>query len=167
MLKHSSVKQNILFCETLFNKTPDLLKKKFLIRMALLEVCGWIEESLDIIYSLNPNNQSLDNFPVMQKHIAHLYSFDYDSVFKTISLSIGVYNAYILESKIKTKHFKEFTKFKGALNNLKKYRNEYAHKNTDQTERIIGFSVLKQELTYTKIGLRRLENEIKKILKNV
>lgn len=163
MLNSSSVVKNIDFCEMLFNQTADPIKKLFLIRMALLEVCGWIEEYLDEIYSYNPKNLDIGQYQIMYNHIHNLSSFEYTAIIKSIALSIGVFNMYALEQKFQTNFLTNFTTFKSSLNSLKAYRNEYAHKNTESCTNTIGFNGLRIHFRNVRLGLYFLEKSIKQI----
>ncbi|MBO7244380.1 MAG: hypothetical protein J6V53_03760 [Alphaproteobacteria bacterium] len=164
MLNRLSVDDNIKFCEDLFLKTEDPVKKLFLMRMALLETCGWIEECLDEIYSYNPKNKPITDYKIMEEHIKKLYSFEYDKMMKSISLSIGVFNATSLEEKLKERFPEQYAKFKGSLGCLLRFRNEYAHKNTEAcTNSSMGFSSLRDHLKNIHLGLRALDYSVKKI----
>lgn len=162
MLSRLSVDKNIEYCEELFSRTEDPIKKLFLVRMALLEVCGWIEECLDEIYSYNPRNNPIGQYKIMEEHIKKLYSFEYQKIMRSISLSIGVFNAYLLEERIKVKFPDKHARFKASLNSLVSYRNEYAHKNTEACTSTVGFSSLREHLNNIYLGLRFLDCSVRK-----
>ena len=164
MLRCASVQSNLNYCSKLFEETSDIMLKKFIIRMALLEVCGWIEEALDAIYQHTPHKQPIENFKVLKLHIDHLYSFEYNEIIKTSSLIIGSYLVNFIEKNAQKMHPRSFNLFKSSLNSLKKYRDNNAHTNTENCADApeLGFNALNTHFKNVKLGLCYIEFEIRK-----
>lgn len=164
MLNSRTVKSNIGFCYTLFNAETDPIKKQFLMNMALLELCGWIESSLDDIYSMKI---CLGQPDILKKQIDKTYSFNYNTIKEVISLCLGAHKTHILGIKLTSKYGEDFMRFKCAINDLQKYRNISAHSNADAGQSQIGFTTLNSYFRIIRHGLIFLEKELKKELDNM
>lgn len=97
---------------------PELLSKT-----ALIEFCGWIEDSVDqILYDYLDSH--LSN-PALVKdikdQIKRNHGFKYESVLGMLSMAIGARDLEILHSKIK------FPILEGHLNAYSSKRNKAAH----------------------------------------
>ena len=164
MLNCTSVQKNLIYCNRLFNESSDIMHKKFIIRMALLEVCGWIEEYLDTIYIQTPRNQQIEQSEILKDHIEHLYSFEYKKIMKTLSLAFGVYHVSFIEDITKQKFSYHYENFKSSINLLKKYRNNNAHSHTENCADApeLGLQSLKKHFKYIRLGLYYIECQTRK-----
>lgn len=100
------------------NKDSD--GEMLMLKLALLETCGWIEETMDNIY-LSTNMKNRSNIAT---HIDKIYSFYYETFRKTLVFCIEEHNVKLLEQTFSTQ---ELQHFKSALLTLKDIRNSSAH----------------------------------------
>ena len=160
MLNCHTVKTNLYFCQDLFNKEQNPVKKQFLLNMALLEICGWIEEALDNIYLNRPND-------MIKKHIKGIYSFEYAKIQTVLAFCIGVHRLQELEKHTEVSYTAEYVEFKNTINILHKYRNLSAHKNAEATSNTIGFSNLFQYFYIIRKSLIYIERLVATEHKNI
>ncbi|WP_455524138.1 hypothetical protein [Porphyromonas endodontalis] len=97
---------------------PELLSKT-----ALIELCGWIEDSIDqILYDyLGSRLSNLDLVKNIKDQIKRNHGFKYESVLGMLSMAIGARDLEILLSKI------QFPILEGHLNAYSSKRNKAAH----------------------------------------
>jgi hypothetical protein len=104
MLAKSSIKANLISLDAKFRKTKSTKDTLFYSKLAILELCGWLEESIDIIFMdfakkhiKNPNNLKL-----IKEKIERNYGFDYDKNFKNLLIHItGIIVFERLESSMR------------------------------------------------------------------
>jgi hypothetical protein len=98
-------------------------------KLALLELCGWIEESMDDIilqYSNSKLKEDKNKKYLEDRIIRPNYGFSYDKDFREMLVkTIGIIQLEKLETKLE-KHG-TVTKLRSALNSLKSNRNTAAH----------------------------------------
>jgi hypothetical protein len=100
----------------------------FLSKLAILELCGWIEESMDDIilrcamrHLVQPDNQKYCRHDIVKK----THGFDYDRNFRFMLIRLlGLVNVENIEAQVdQTKH----DGMKAALTSLTAQRNTEAH----------------------------------------
>ena len=101
-------------------KKKDHDGEMLMLKLALLETCGWIEETMDNIY-LSTNIKNRND---IEAHIEKIYSFYYETFKKVLVFCIGRRNVKSLEQTFSTQ---ELQHFKSALSTLKNIRNSSAH----------------------------------------
>jgi hypothetical protein len=100
----------------------------FFSKLAILELCGWIEESMDdiILRCATRHLKKVTNRDYCEKDIvAKTFGFDYDRNFRFMLIRlVGLINVEVLESKVDTHKLASLV---AALQTLKAQRNKEAH----------------------------------------
>lgn len=186
----------------LYRKSKTNDEQNFFGKLALLEVCGWIEQTMDDIFK-SISNKKIKRKPTMN-HINNIlhknFGFSYESHFlKLLNHVIGAITiekmcrqcgnviALGLDESITDPRLSEicniigkpmaekiskkveleigtvgFSKFKTALNNLKKIRDDYAHTHIRATKTpIYAPSWILPHFTDIYIGLKSFQKHIK------
>ena len=164
MVSKTSILENLGRMSTLFSKTSNPKEALFYSKLAILELCGWIEESMDDIVK-NYANRKLrnnDNLKFVKGVIKNVHSFDYHNDFRKMLIPvIGLIRLEMLESKV------DQTKLDlmiAALNTLKTQRNPLAHTHIKgATLTIDAPSKTKQQVMYVYEGLKSIEHELKRL----
>lgn len=165
MVSKTSILRNLSKISTLFNKTSNPKEALFYSKLAILELCGWIEESMDDIVK-NCANRKLrnnDNLIFLKKEIIKkVHGFDYHNNFRKMLMQvIGLIRLEIIERKVdqtKLEHMK------AALNALKAQRDTVAHTYIKGiTLRIDAPSITKQRFVDVYEGLKNIEHELKRL----
>lgn len=130
MLPKQPIKDLIDELKMLYDSTTDSNHKIYYSKLALLELCGWIELCIDEILvnyvdSKLQKNQNIalckDNF------IKYTYGFEYDKNFRTLLIKIiGIIGVEQVEEVLEYDGG-TFTLLKAQLNNLVSMRNQAAH----------------------------------------
>lgn len=148
--------------ETLYDAHQSLKKDIYFSKLALIELCGWIEESFDSIIILSIGNRlKSDSYKkYMKETINNTYGFQYNAHFrKMLIVSLGICEAEKLERKIdKSGNIQLLT---STLATLKNIRNENAH------SFIRGTTTTIQTPSVTKAQFSRIYPIIKEIEKEV
>lgn len=157
-----------LYSEALLNSANDQLAPEFYAKLYIIEICGWIEETADLIL-LNYLDRHKINTKYNESYIKKNYSFDYDS-FKKMNINIlGVKNFSKIEANIqkkldRAKTFPNFEEFKDSLRSLKKQRDTLAHTQTiGYTKNITAPSFILPHFYKVSKALKVFENEVSKL----
>ena len=150
--------------------SPDPFLPLFYAKLYIIEMCGWIEHSLDeILVAGYLDRYKIASLEIKREWVDKNYSFDYDS-YKRMNMNVVGIKAFLvvqsaLERKLDSgKTFPSFSEFKGALAILQKTRNKIAHTSVNGvTTSINAPSLLKSDFEKVYIGLKILENEISKL----
>lgn len=124
------------------------------LKVGLLELCGWIEETIDYIFlDYASKRLSLDGESFFKEHIKHNYSFTYDKHFKyLLSLLIGTVKFEKIEQRIP---ISILVNFRATLNTLKTKRDNCAHTQiTGLSVQLDSPTVLLQSLEHVYDGFR-------------
>ncbi len=128
---------NLISGQTLINKR--YLKSKttrdtsYYSKLAVLELCGWIEMSIDdcIIKTANRILSDQTSKKVIEDRIKRTYGFEYENHFRSLIMAlIGIHGFEKVEKKISPAII---TNFKSELGSLKVSRNTLAHTYTRGT----------------------------------
>lgn len=140
--------------------------KLYMSKLALLELCGWIEESMDDIIKKVSTRQlknSINRNYVKNNIIKGTNGFSYDSHFRYMLIRmIGLIALEKLEKKVT---IAKVDSFRGKLTNLKDKRDSHAHtflKGTITTIQPPYTTIIDFERIYE--DLKNFEKQIKKIL---
>ncbi|PZV28151.1 MAG: endoribonuclease [Snowella sp.] len=101
----------------------------FYSKLAILELCGWIEESLDIIILDYAENKlkNRNNQKYIEDLVKRNYGFDYENNFRKMLIQmIGLIFVEKLEHNLEERG-SIITQFKSELGSLKNTRNSAAH----------------------------------------
>ncbi len=144
--------------ESLYNCHYSLKKDIYYSKLALMELCGWVEESFDSIIKLSIRNKLRDssykNF--MKVTIKNTNGFQYNAHFrKMLIIALGICQAEKLERKIDSTGKIEL--LRSTLATLKETRNENAH------SFIKGITTTIQTPSVTKAQFLRIYPIIKEI----
>lgn len=126
MLSDTSILQTLNDLDTNFNLAVPPLDN-FYAKLAVLEVCGWIEEAIDEIWwnIFKYKIKNIAHQEIVEKAINENSAFDYERNFKKVLvLLIGTKKIEELEKKVDPYKFQNL---KSELGNLKKVRNSAAH----------------------------------------
>ncbi len=129
MIAKSYIKSTLKELDKLYNSATSQKKAIYFSKLALMELCGWIEESLDdiVIRHANRNLQDSDNRIYCKKSIVQPnYGFEYKKNIRPMLISlIGLIEVEKLE--IELEKTAQITLLKGYLGNIKDSRNVAAH----------------------------------------
>lgn len=165
MVDKTQIENNLTQIKSLFQKHIGDDEAPYYSKLAILETCGWIEETMDDIVKLCAERHlaNLDNLNYVKNTIIRrTTSFEYERHFRHMLMRIlGIINLEKLEGSL-DQH--KFTPMKSSLDYLKKRRDEQAHtyiKNT--TPRLDAPSVTERRLQDIYEGLKDIEASIRKI----
>lgn len=165
MIVKSYIKNNLERIERLYNKSSSIQDGLFYSKLAILELCGWIEISMDdIILRVSKKHlKQSDNIHFVEKEIIkRTYGFDYSRHFRKMLINmIGVIGVERLEKRIDSVKFQLLL---SSLSSLKQYRDSEAHtyiKGT--TRRMDAPSVTKNRFNGIFYGLKNIDDELRKI----
>ena len=163
MLSKSSILSNLSTINKLYNKTSSKKEAFFYSKLAILELCGWIEESMDniVINCANRKLRNNDNLIFLKKEIIKkVHGFDYHNNFRKMLMQVvGLIRLEIIESKVDQTKLEQM---KAALNALKAQRDPVAHTHIKGvTLRIDAPSITKQRFVNVYEGLKNIEHELK------
>lgn len=140
----------------------DNINKEYYSKLALLELCGWLEESIDDIAIKYGKRKRLSIYyeNLLNENIVNpIYGFKYEIHFAQLFLKVfGIYKFMKLEKKINTF---ELNQFKSDLSFLKRLRDSYAHTTIPGCTRTFHVP------SYFYIHLDRIYLVLKKFEKNV
>jgi len=163
MVGKTSILENLKRLETLYNESVTSEKKcLFYSKLAILELCGWIEESMDDIVRKCANRKLKEN--ANQEHIDNTikltYGFVYDKHFRKMLIElIGLINVERLEMRIDKAKFQNM---KSTLGLLRSFRDIEAHTHLKGTTRILdapSATINKFSMVYE--GLKEFEEKLK------
>jgi hypothetical protein len=167
MIAKSYIKGNLERIERLYNKSSNIQDGLFYSKLAILELCGWIEISMDdiILRLAKKHLKQSKNIGFVEKEvIKRTYGFDYSRHFRKMLINIiGIAGVEKLEKKIDSIKFQLMI---SSLDSLKLYRDSEAHtyiKGT--TKRMDAPSVTMNRISDIYNGLKNIDDELRRILK--
>lgn len=128
MIAKSYILASLKFLDAKYRKTSSSKESLFYSKLAVLEFCGWIEESMDDIVlrcgrrhiKPGPDRKQLE-----KDIIDRTYGFDYEKHFRKMLIqTIGLINIQRLESRVDQV---KKTLFISTLSSLKTMRDSEAH----------------------------------------
>ena len=127
MISYSYIEKNLRSLNHRYNRSKTTREADFLSKLAVLELCGWLEVSIDnMIYSTSSrliNNTS--NIKFLENKIKRTNGFEYEQDFRPlIAFVIGLAGLEEIEKSIDSS---VCIKFKSELSALKIRRNSLAH----------------------------------------
>jgi len=164
MINKEQIQNNLVQINNSYNKSKRRRQALYFSKLAILELCGWIEESMDDIIDTLAKclNKPANLKFVKEEVIEHTYGFEYHRYFRPMLIQvIGVINVERLEADLdQTK----FDMMKSALTSLKKSRNELAHTHVkDTTARIDAPTITQNRFQMVYDGLKDIESCIRKM----
>lgn len=129
MIAKSYIKSTLSELDKLYNNSSSQKKAIYFSKLALIELCGWIEETLDdiIIRHANRNLNDLHNKEYCKDIIVKPnYGFEYKKNIRPMLISLlGLIEVEKLEHELEKAG--QITLLKGYLGNIKDSRNTAAH----------------------------------------
>ena len=165
MINKGQIQKNLLQISNSYNKSKRPRQTLYFSKLAILELCGWIEESMDNVIQAFANRrlQKPANLTFVEKQvIRRTYSFDYDQHFRNMLIQvIGIINVERLEDNLdKTK----FDIMKSTLSSLKECRDKQAHTHLKDTTMIIDApSITQNRFQIVYDGLKDIESCVRKM----
>ena len=127
MLPKTSIEDILKDLQILYDNHPDNNHKIYFSKLALLELCGWIELAHDEIiknYSDTKLTIKINKDEIEKIVIAQTYGFSYKSHFRPMVIKLIVFHRVeILESNLNS----DILILKAQLGDLYKLRNKAAH----------------------------------------
>lgn len=165
MVSKTSILSNLSIISRLFNNSSNPKEALLYSKLAILELCGWIEESMDDIVKncAKRKLRNKNNLQFLEKEvIKKVHSFDYHNNFRKMLMQfIGLLKLEVIERRVDQTKLQNM---KAALNALKEQRDPIAHTYVKGiTLRIDAPSVTKQRFVYVYEGLKNFEHELKRL----
>lgn len=158
------VKKNILATikkiNSLYNLAPTA-EAIYYSKLAIIELCGWIEEAMDSIAEsfVNREISSRQYLDIFNNIKNNNYGFQYNSNFRKMMIQvIGLSNMEKIEERMERTG--QITLLSTELNNLKSIRNSAAHTHIGATTTFQAPSVTKAQLERIFPILRGFQREI-------
>ena len=127
MIEKSDIEKNLQKIDQLFTGSSSIQEGLLYSKLAILELCGWIETSMDNIVLDMAHRVILD-----PKHLRHfnitvrkVYGFEYEKHFRHMIITlVGLHGVEAMEKNV---DLRAFLPMRAALNDLKPYRDKQAH----------------------------------------
>lgn len=142
----------------------ELKESRFYSKLAILELSGWVEGSIDALVQNLADRKSLTNDARerFKKAVKSTRGFDYENHFlELLHKVIGIIDTGMVEENINNNIDGTLENFKSTLNSLYKSRNRLAHTFSQEMQEQIDSPSNTRDY-YKKIlaGLERFEEEI-------
>ncbi len=162
MINKTEIQSNLTQLDNLYKRARTPKKSSFYSKLAILELCGWIEESMDDIIRgyTNKHLKEQKNLKFVEALIGQTHSFIYKANFKNMLIQIiGIVNVEKLEQVFDERKFTQMT---SSLGVLKQRRDDQAHTHIkDTTPTIDAPSVTKNRFQNVYEGLKDIESCIR------
>lgn len=165
MIARSYIENNLKQLNYLYNAANSPKKKLFYSKLAMLELCGWVEESMDDVVQKCANRvlkvRSNRNY-IADKIIRPTYGFEYDKHFKKMLVNVvGLMSVEKVEAKVTPLLYARLT---SALGSLKVARNKEAHTHLKGVTRTVDApSITMMRFHHVYDGLKEIELLLKAI----
>ena len=165
MVVKKHILENLNNLDNLYKKSVGAKEPLYYSKLAILELCGWIEISMDDIVRQcakknlrNPSNKKY----IEDEFINKTHSFGYSTHFRRMLIGvIGLNFVEKLEQKVDSY---KFGRLRAILGSLKKDRDIEAHEYIKGTTKILDApSVTKINLPCVYDGLKEFEKALKKL----
>ena len=127
MISHSYIKSNLEYLDRVYQRANSNKEASYCSKLAILELCGWIELSMDdiVLRGCVRGLKQEKNRKAVREKVKRNYGFEYKRHFVSLITSLVGFHGYeTLEKSIPTT---VSAKFKSELGNLKVLRNSLAH----------------------------------------
>lgn len=166
MVNKTQIQSNLNQIEKLYQKYmfgKSGRRREYFSKLAIIEACGWIEESMDDIIRrcANKHLKEPKNIKFVDGLIGDTHSFKYHDNFRNILIqTIGIINVEKLERVF---DMKKFIKMTSSLGELKQRRDDQAHTYIKGTTLTIDApSLTKNRFQNVYEGLKDIETCIRK-----
>lgn len=163
MVAKTYIQNNLTQINNLYQKSTSQKHALFYSKLAILELCGWIEESMDDIVRkcAKQHLKNLENLTFVEANIIkRTYSFVYDPHFRNMLMQLlGIINLEKLEHNL---DIVKFHLMKSTLDTLKTCRDSEAHTHLKgTTKRLDAPSVTQSRFHVVYDGLEDFEDCIR------
>lgn len=162
MIAYSYIESNLRSLNTSYRRSKSIAQANYSSKIAILELCGWIELSMDDsirtagnrLLRLKSSNTFLEN------KIKRNYGFEYENHFKSMIVNlIGIFGFEKIEASIDRK---TIILFENELNALKLLRNRLAHSYTrGATVNYDAPSITISRFENVKVGLQAYDTKLR------
>jgi hypothetical protein len=164
MISKSYIDDTLKKLGKLYSDSRTFKETELYAKLAIIELCGWAEDSFDDIISWYVNNKLLDknNIKFCIKEIVNKnYSIDYENHIRPMFYKIvGFKKLETIENKLNKNG--DIDKLKALLNSLKKNRDKAAHTHTKYVTRSFDAPIkLYQDFIVLFKIIKKIENEIR------
>jgi hypothetical protein len=163
MINKKYIQRNLIELDKHFQKHRSIKDDFYYSKLALLETCGWIEDSMDCIIRdcLNRHLKSDQNIQFIEDMIENTHSFQYSNFRKMLVNLLGIINVEKLEILVDNT---VFIPMQGSLGLLKSHRDPHAHSYVKGTLPYIKSpSWTKQQFIHVYKGLKNIEYSIRQL----
>jgi len=162
MISRTYIQANLRTLDHSYRKTSNSKHAYYFSKLAILELCGWIEMSMDDVIQRHCDRKisdSVNDKYVEREVIRKTYGFDYDKHFRQMLIKLtGIVTVEKIEKSIDvTVH----ALFKSQLTSLNTVRNSLAHTYTKQVGVIDAPSVTKARLQPIYDGLKAYDDKLR------
>jgi hypothetical protein len=163
MITKSYIQKNLDTLDKLYIDAKSAAKGLLYSKLAILELCGWIEESMDTVVRICAHRTIKDKSiwrDFEKTVIKKTWGFEYDDDFKKMLIQIiGRIGIIKLERKIDQKKFQALL---ATLETLKTYRNNEAHTHIKgTTKRLDAPSATKANFIIIYEGLKDIDDKLR------
>ncbi len=162
MIVKSYIEKNLKVINRLYLNSSSVQEGLFYSKLAILELCGWIEVSMDDVAIRTAKRfcRETHSLNYIKRIIERNYGFHYKSHFRKMLIAIiGIQGIEHMEKKVNQSHFQTMC---GALTTLKPYRDEQAHEYIKGTTlRIIAPSLTMSRFYTIYTGLMDVDRVLK------
>jgi len=160
MVAKSYIYQNIMQLEKLFNNCTSVQNSLFYSKLAILELCGWIEMSMDDIIKRHArrNLKNANNINYIDKEVVEkTHGFKYQTHFRRMLIAVvGTIGVERVEKKVDPTRFLPMV---ATLGSLKGFRDKEAHEYIKGTTKTLDApSVTKTKLVIVYNGLKNIDD---------
>lgn len=166
MVAKYQIEQTLERLNKSFDDTRSVVEQRYFSKLALIELCAWIEEEVDkMFFKASKSRLRGTDFELkFKRYIDHVHGFHYEDHISKIMIQLVGYSGFLeIERRIDST---SLVKLKSVLGTLKSKRNPLAHTQlTGQTPHLLGFSVLKNHQRIIYSALVQVESALKEYLK--
>lgn len=163
MIARSYIENNLKQLDRLYDQASTHKKELYYSKLAMLELCGWIEESMDDIVQKCANRVlkiRSNRVHIAKKVIKPTYGFEYERHFKKMLINVvGLMSIEVIETKVDPTKYARLT---STLGNLKAARDRQAHTHLKGATRTVDApSVTLRYFLYVYEGLVDFDNNLR------
>jgi hypothetical protein len=162
MIPKGEIERTLQSLDEHFQAASSEEEAQWFAKLAIIELCGWIEESMDEVvrrcarrHLKEPANQGFCDTTIIDR----TYGFEYKKHFRSMLMQLlGLVVVEQLEQQINPAIY---ARMQGALSFLRPLRNSYAHTHLRTTTIINSPSVTKSKLLPIHEGLKEFDRVIR------
>lgn len=163
MIKKSYIEKTLNDLDDLYDDPKSKSNPEYFSKLAIIELCGWIEDSVDDLALQYAKNNLKDKKKIeyYENRIKKIHSFDYnENIRPLLIMLVGLRRFETIENKLNKNY--DIDKLKSSLGSLIEKRNKAAHTHTNKVIR--SFDAPSKILSDLKVVydiLKKMEKEIK------